>query len=104
MAKKTKRIDAVEILHNRYVKDDPEMKSLLEIERVNLDVAQLIYDQRTRAGLTQDELAELIGTTQSVISRLEDADYEEDSLSMLQRIAEALNQKLTVAMIPKSPD
>ena len=42
---------------------------------------------RTEAGLSQKELAEMIGTTQSVISRLEDADYEGHSLSMLSRIA-----------------
>ena len=40
--------------------------------------------------------------TQSVISRLEDADYEGHSLTMLSRIASALNQKLTVAMTPQS--
>ena len=58
----------------------------------------MIYDARTNAGLSQKELAALIGTTQSVISRLEDSDYEGRSLTMLERIARALNKKLTVAM------
>jgi hypothetical protein len=40
----------------------------------------------------------MIGTTQSVISRLEDADYRGHSLRMLARIAAALNQRLTVSM------
>jgi predicted transcriptional regulator len=48
--------------------------------------------------LTQAQLAELIGTTQSVISRLEDADYDGHSPTMLSRIVSALNQKLTVVM------
>lgn len=44
-----------------------------------------------------------MGTTQSVISRLEDADYEGHSLTMLQRIAEALHQKVEVRLIPTEP-
>jgi ribosome-binding protein aMBF1 (putative translation factor) len=55
-------------------------------------VVQLIYAARTKAGLSQADLAERIGTKQSVISRLEDADYEGHSLSVLQRIAVALGQ------------
>jgi ribosome-binding protein aMBF1 (putative translation factor) len=96
--------DAVGYLHRRYVKNDPERKASLEAERVNADVAQMIHDLRTDAGLSQKELAELVGTTQSVISRLEDADYEGHSLSMLKRIAKALNRRLTVDMIAREPN
>jgi transcriptional regulator with XRE-family HTH domain len=46
-------------------------------------------------------LAERVDTTQSVISRLEDADYEGHSLSMLNRIAKALNQHVRVVIRPK---
>ncbi len=60
----------------------------------------MIFDARTRAGLTQTQLAELIDTKQPVIARLEDADYEGHSLSMLQRIAEALGQRLEVSFVP----
>ena len=100
--RKTK--NAAAILHNRYVKDDPERKAALEAERVHAEVARMIYDLRKNAGLSQQELAELVDTKQSVISRLEDADYEGHSLSMLQRIAEALEQKVTVEMTAKDPD
>ncbi len=48
------------------------------------------------AGLTQTELAKLIGSKQPVIARLEDADYEGHSLTMLQRIAIALNQRVEI--------
>jgi transcriptional regulator with XRE-family HTH domain len=58
----------------------------------------MVHDLRTEAGLTQKELADLVGTTQSVISRLEDADYEGHSLFMLRRIATALKQRLLVLM------
>ncbi len=104
MAKREKTRDAVEILHGRYVKDHPEREASLAVERVNAEVAQLIYDLRKEAGLNQTELAKLIGTTQSVISRLENADYNGHSLSMLSRIARALNQKLTVVMTAKDPE
>ena len=90
--------DAAAILRDRYVRDDPERLARLQEEQVSADVAQLIYDARTDAGLSQKELAALVGTTQSGISRLEDADYRGRSLTMLERIAGALNKKLTVTM------
>ena len=62
--------------------------------RMNLEVAQMIYDARPKAGLSQRALADLVGSRQSVIARLEDADYEGHSLSMLQRIGDALDQRL----------
>ncbi len=101
MGAKKETSNAVEIVHRRYIKDDPERKAALEAERANAHVALMIHDLRVNAGLSQKELAELIGTTQSVISRLEDTDYEGHSLSMLTRIAKALNQKLTVVMTAK---
>ena len=104
MTKKDKTQDAIRILHGRYVKDDPERKASLQEERVNAEVARLIHEMRNAAGLSQQQLAELIGTTQSVISRLEDADYEGRSLSLLERIATALNQKLTVVMTAREPE
>ncbi len=104
MTKKEKTSDAVTVLRNRYVKDDAERNASVEAERVNAQVARMIHDLRSDAGLTQKELAELVGTTQSVISRLEDADYEGHSLSMLNRIAEALKQKMTVLMTANDPE
>ena len=86
------------ILHRRYVKDDPERKASLQKERINAEVASLIFNLRTEKGISQSELAELIGTTQSVISRLEDADYDGHSLTMLSRIASAVDQKLTITI------
>lgn len=68
-------------------------------ETVNTRVAQEIYDLRTKAGLTQSELAKLVGTTQPVIARLEDADYKGHSLRMLVRIASALGRELDVRFV-----
>ncbi|MCA9803253.1 MAG: helix-turn-helix transcriptional regulator [Cyanobacteria bacterium HKST-UBA02] len=64
-----------------------------------MDVAQSIYDARIEAGLTQEELANLIGTTKSAISRLEDSNYEGHSLNMLRRIADALGKTVRVEFV-----
>ncbi|MEO8429568.1 MAG: XRE family transcriptional regulator [Verrucomicrobiota bacterium] len=97
--KKQKTSDAIEIL-DRMMGADSEMQHLVEEARINAGVAQLIYAGRTKAKLTQKQLADLIGTTQSVIARLEDADYEGHSLSMLQRIATALNKRVEINFVP----
>jgi hypothetical protein len=45
-------------------------------------------------------LARLVGTTASVICRLENADYEGHSLVMLNRIAAALRQRVEIRFVP----
>ena len=54
-----------------------------------VDLALLLREMREDAGLTQTELARKVGTAQSVIARLEDAEYTGHSLTMLERIAAA---------------
>jgi len=97
MAKTT---DALKIL-DRITGDDPELRDLIQQETVNVHIARLIYDARTQAGLTQEELADRIGSKQPVIARLEDADYEGHSLTMLQRIADALDLALDIRFVPR---
>ena len=92
--------DAVEIINRRYIKNDPTRQDLLREISLNAKVAQLIYTARKQAGLTQQQLADLIETKQSVIARLEDADYEGHSLSMLQRIGESLGQRIEINLVP----
>lgn len=79
---------------------DPVLQAMIEEETINAQVARMVYEARTKAGLTQQQLAELTGTKQPVIARLEDADYEGHSLSMLQRIATALHQRLEIHLVP----
>ena len=92
--------DAVEILHRRFVKDDPETLADLDKIRADNDVARKIHDLRTKVGLSQRELADLIGTSASVICRLEDSDYEGHSLAMLNRIAAALDKRVEIRFLP----
>ena len=90
--------DAVKIL-DRMIGEDSDLRQLANEAVVNAEVAQLIHDVRSKAKLTQKQLAALVGTTQSVIARLENADYEGHSLSMLQRIAAAVNKRLEVRFV-----
>jgi DNA-binding XRE family transcriptional regulator len=101
MAKRTKTIiDAVEILHRRFYAGKAVRLKNLEEARANEEIARKIYELRTAAGLTQTQLARLIGTTASVICRLEDADYEGHSLAMLRRIGGVLNRRVEIRFVP----
>lgn len=95
--------DALEILDHYVVGDDEALREEVKQAEFDLEVGKIIYDARTMAGLTQTELANLIGTNQSVISRLEDADYEGHSLSMLRRIAQTLGRRLEIRFVPNEP-
>jgi ribosome-binding protein aMBF1 (putative translation factor) len=83
--------DAIKILE-RITGNSAELKAGIAIASINLQAAQMIYDARTRAGLSQKQLADLIGSKQPVIARLEHAEYEGHSSSLLERIAAALTQ------------
>lgn len=84
----------------RELANDPELRAAVEREQLNGRIASLIYDAREDAGLTQQQLAELVGTRQSVIARLEDADYRGHSLTMLAKIAHALDRSVRVELEP----
>src|ERR1700728_29582 len=92
--KRNETTDAVQILHRRHYDGKPHRLAQLEQARAEDELARKIYELREQAGLTQKRLAKLVGTTASVISRLEDSDYEGHSLTMLKRIAAAVNKRL----------
>jgi ribosome-binding protein aMBF1 (putative translation factor) len=98
-AKSKSTTDAVEILHRRYYAGRPDRQAALEAERTHADVAHQLVKLRAKAGLTQQQVAKLIGTAPSVISRLEAADYEGHSLSMLRRIATALQARIQIRFV-----
>jgi DNA-binding XRE family transcriptional regulator len=101
MSKTVKRTkDGLAILHKRFYEGKAQRVAALEEARAAVEVARKLIHLRTEAGLTQRQLAKLVGTTASVICRLEDADYEGHSLSMLRRIAIALNQRVQISFVP----
>jgi ribosome-binding protein aMBF1 (putative translation factor) len=98
-SRRNRTADAVEIINRRYYRGRPRRLADLAEAEANDTVARQIYALRKRAGLTQRELAEKVNTTTSVISRLEDADYEGHSLAMLRRIAAAVNQRIELRFV-----
>ena len=89
-----KTTDAVAILHRRYVEGDPEMETLIQEEQIRAEVAAELYQLRTQLGLSQRAFGKKIGMSASVICKLENADYDGDSLAMLRQIAVALNKQV----------
>lgn len=86
------------ITHKEYVekklKTSKKFRETYEQTAMSVHLAVLIAEMRKSAGLTQKQLAERIGTTQSVIARLESAEYEGHSLPMLKKIAAACSVTL----------
>lgn len=75
-----------------------EAYAALELE---YQVAGQMLNARSRAGLTQDAVAERMGTTKSAISRLESAGKHAPSLSTLKRYATAVGCELQVKLVPR---
>jgi len=79
-------------------KDFSEAYLALELE---YQVASQMLRARSRAGLTQDAVAERMGTTKSAISRLESAGKHAPSLATLKRYAHAVGCQLQVKLVPQ---
>ncbi len=65
------------------------------------EVASQMLKARARAGLTQDAVAERMGTTKSAISRLESAGRHAPSLATLRRYANAVGCELKIKLVPQ---
>jgi transcriptional regulator with XRE-family HTH domain len=93
--------------HSRWDDIKTQRPGPLEGERAaveqNVALGELIYELRTGAGLSQRELAERMGTTQSVISRLEESGGGRPRLDTLARIASALDRYLVVSFPDEGP-
>ena len=95
MKKNRKTSDAVELM-DKWYGGDSEWDQMLVEERLKVQVGQIAYDLRTEAGLSQEALAKLAGTSQSIISRVENADYDGSALEMLYRICLVLHRQVRV--------
>ena len=100
MARKQFHSNASKFLYRRLVAGDSKREAEYEEAVINAEIARKIFELRTKAGLTQQELAVRVGTSKSAICRLEDADYEGHSLSILKRIAEALDKRVEIRFMP----
>ncbi len=99
MKKKRTTTDALAIMDARYG-HLPGWKEGIERERQKIALGELIRHARETRGWTQQELADQVGTSQSFISRIEDANYDRLMVSTLQRIAFILRQRVEVRLIP----
>lgn len=86
----------------RKLASDDDLAAAVDVERFNLNVGSVIYEARSRAGLTQQQLADRVGMHQSAIARLEDADYDGHSLKTLERIAFALGKRIEISFAEQS--
>ncbi len=88
---------------DRYLEEqlqDPAFAGRFERAGEAWDVALQIAALRQEAGLSQKDLARLLRTSQQQISRLESPGYEGHSLSMLRRVADALQARVRIVFEP----
>lgn len=83
----------------RRLSEDPDLAEAVDDARFGFNVSEEIFRIRTELGLTQKQLAEKTDTQQSVIARMENADYRGHSLSLLRRIASATGTRLEVRFV-----
>jgi transcriptional regulator with XRE-family HTH domain len=82
-------------LHKKWMKD-PDYRKEFDALEEEFAVASAMIAARTRAGLTQDELAERMKTTQSTIARLESGKSMPSGKTM-KKFAEATGSRLRIA-------
>lgn len=80
--------------------NNPEFRRRFEEERRALALALKISRLREKRGLTQKQLARLMGTSQQAISRIESGEYEGFSLKTLEKIAQATETRLEIDFVP----
>jgi DNA-binding XRE family transcriptional regulator len=78
---------------------DPEFKAHYQEERQALKLAMKIAKLREKKGLSQQQLAKLMGTSQQAVSRIESGEYEGFTLRTLEKIAEATGTKVKIEFV-----
>jgi ribosome-binding protein aMBF1 (putative translation factor) len=76
---------------------DPEYRGAYEALGLEFELARSVIEARTRAGLTQEQLARRMGTTQSVIARLESGRVR-PSTKTLEKLAKATGTRLKISL------
>lgn len=82
------------------IKQKPELKEELEKAKRAVDIAMQVHNLRKERGLTQKQLAKLIGISQPNVARIESGDYTSYSFRTLGKVAKALNTNLNVIFTP----
>ena len=85
-------------LHERWMKEPYYAKAYADLE-TEFALAREMIEARSRAGLTQDELANRMETSRTVIARLESGRYL-PSTRTLKRFAAATGSRLAISFVP----
>lgn len=80
-----------------YYKDKPEQKDAFYKELLSLSIGEEIKELRLSKGLTQKEFANLIGSSQSAVARLENSGYNSYSLKTLLKISNSMEMELVIS-------
>jgi DNA-binding XRE family transcriptional regulator len=80
---------------------DSGVRREFEAQKEEFQIASEVIKARTKAKMTQAQLALKIGTKTPAISRLESPGYGKPSLTTLKKVAHALGYEVQVKFIPK---
>lgn len=85
-----------EQLKKELMKDERFRREYKKLE-TEFQIASQIIEARIKRKMSQEDLAEKVGTGQAVISRLEGMNAK-PSISLLERVARALNIKMNITI------
>lgn len=85
-------------MHKKWMKE-PKYRMAYEALEEEFVLASAVIDVRNRAGLTQEQLARKMGTTQPFVARLESG-RTRPSMRTLERLAEATGSRLLIRFEP----
>lgn len=94
-----KTINFDELRAARAPKDPQAYREAYEQAVLSFDIAEIVYTLRTRARLTQKQLAQRVGTSQSAIARMESGGHK-PNLAMVERLAQALGVRIRLVAEP----
>lgn len=86
-----------QVLHEKWLKDDPAYAAEYRAMEPEFAVAAELIRARTAAGMTQEQVAERMGTKQTVVARLESG-RAKPSTRTLERYAEATGRRLKISL------
>jgi ribosome-binding protein aMBF1 (putative translation factor) len=90
-------------LHRKWMRDDPEYRAEYAALDEEFGLASALIEARGRAGLTQEQLAQRMKTTQAAIARLESGRFK-PSTRTLERFAEATGTRLKISFVPEAAE
>jgi len=90
-------------LHRKWMRDDSAYRAEYAALEEEFSLASALIEARGRAGLTQEQLAHRMKTTQAAIARLESGRFK-PSTRTLERFAEATGTKLKISFVPEAAE